>query len=111
MKAESNRFKSVMDVELMKINVRYFTTLRELAGTRDDGLELREGSILAELIEIVSVKYGNSAFAYLHVTESGKIDPSIKFLVNGVAAQNLRGLETELKDGDIVAIIPPIGGG
>lgn len=100
-----------MDVKLMKINVRYFTTLQELAGTRDDGLKMREGSSLAELIETVSVKYGVTAFAYLHVTESGKIDPSIKFLVNGVAAQNLRGLETQLKDGDIVAIIPPIGGG
>jgi molybdopterin synthase sulfur carrier subunit len=95
----------------MKINVRYFTTLRELTGTREDGLELMDGSNLAELIETVSVKYGTVAFMYLHVTESGKIDPSIKFLINGVAAQNLRGLETELKDGDVVAIIPPIGGG
>jgi len=95
----------------MKINVRYFTTLRELVGTREDGLKLMDGSSLAELIETVSVKYGTVAFTYLHVTESGIIDPSIKFLINGVAAQNLRGLETELKDGDIVAIIPPIGGG
>jgi molybdopterin synthase sulfur carrier subunit len=95
----------------MKINVIYFTTLRELAGTRDDGLELREGCSLAELIETVSEKHGEAAFAYLHVKESRKIDPSIKFLVNGIAAQKLRGLKTELKDGDVVAIIPPIGGG
>ena len=71
-----------MEVELLKVKVKYFTTLRELAGTRDDGLELREGSSLAELIETVSVKYGVTASTYLHVTESGKIDPSIKFLVN-----------------------------
>jgi len=95
----------------MKINVRYFTTLRELVGKREDKLELMEGSNLAELLETVSVKYGTVAFTYLHVMESGIIDPSIKFLINGVGAQSLRGLETELKDGDMVAIIPPIGGG
>jgi molybdopterin synthase sulfur carrier subunit len=95
----------------MRINVRYFTTLQELAGTRDGGVELGEGSRLTELIETVSLKYGNAALTYLYAMESGTIDPSIKFLINGVAAKNLRGLETELKDGDVVAIIPPIGGG
>lgn len=110
-KAESNRFKSVLDVKIMNIKVRYFTTLRELVGTREDGLELMDGSNLAELLETISIKYGTTAFTYLHVTESGIIDPSIKFLINGVGAQSLRGLETELKDGDVVAIIPPIGGG
>lgn len=93
------------------IKVRYFTTLRELAGTKEEELEVKGGSSLAELVEKVSLKYGEEAFDYLHVKKSGKIDPSIHFLVNGVPAHNLHGFETELKEGDVVAIIPPIGGG
>jgi len=91
--------------------VKYFTTLRELAGTREEEFEVNEGSSLAELLERVILNYGEAAYNYMHVKKSGKIDPSIQFLVNGVSTHNLHDLETELKDGDIVAIIPPIGGG
>jgi molybdopterin converting factor small subunit len=75
----------------MRINVRYFTTLQELAGTRDGGVELGEGSRLTELIETVSLKYGNAALTYLYAMESGTIDPSIKFLINGTQGWRCRG--------------------
>ncbi len=95
----------------MKVKVRYFTTLRELAGTREEELEMKGGSILAELIEKVALKYGEEAVNYLHVRTTGKIDPSIQFLINGVSTRDLYGLKTELKEGDVVAIIPSVGGG
>lgn len=95
----------------MKIKVRYFTTLRELAGTKEEELEMGDRGSLAKLIEKVSLKYGEEAFEYLHDKTTGKIDPSIKFLVNGVDVRRLRGFETRLKDRDVVAVIPPIGGG
>lgn len=95
----------------MKVKVRYFTTLRELAGAREEELEMKGGSILAELIEKVALKYGEEAFDYLHVRTTGKIDPSIQFLINGVNARNLHGIKTKLKEEDVVAIIPPVGGG
>lgn len=95
----------------MKIKVRYFTTLCELARTREEEFQINEGSNLVNFLEKVSIKYGKEAFNYLHVKKSGKIDPSIQFLVNGVSLHNLHGFETELKEGDIIAIIPPIGGG
>jgi molybdopterin synthase sulfur carrier subunit len=95
----------------MKVRVKYFTTLRELAGTKEDELDLKDGCRLLELIETVAVRYGDEAFAYLHVADDGRIDPSLKFLVNGVDAHRLAGFETALKAGDVVAIIPPVGGG
>jgi molybdopterin synthase sulfur carrier subunit len=95
----------------MKVRVKYFTTLRELAGTKEDELDLKDGCRLLALIETVALRYGDEAFAYLHVADGGRIDPSIKFLVNGVDAQRLAGFETALKAGDVVAIIPPVGGG
>ena len=95
----------------MKIRVRYFTTLQELARTREEELEVEEGINLAKLIEKISSKYGQEAFNYLHDKTTGKIDPTLKFLVNGVDLRRLQGFETRLKEGDIIAIIPAIGGG
>lgn len=95
----------------MRVKVKYFTTLRELAGTTEEELQMEGGSILAELIEKVTLKYGEKAFDYLHVRITGKVDPSIQFLINGVNARNLHGFKTELKEEDVVAIIPPVGGG
>jgi molybdopterin converting factor small subunit len=45
------------------------------------------------------------------IKKSGAIDLSIQFLVNGVSIRNLQGIRTKLKDGNVVAIVPPIGGG
>ena len=73
-------------------------------------MELEDGASLAKLVEKVASKYGKAARDYLY-HDSCEIDPSIYFLVNGKDAKALSERETRLKDGDIVAIIPPIGGG
>ena len=95
----------------MKVKVRYFTILRELVGAREEELELKRGSILLELVEKVAYKYGEDAWDYLHVRTTGGLDPTIQFLINGVNARSFDGFKTKLKENDVVAIIPPVGGG
>jgi len=93
----------------MKVKVRYFTTLRELAGSAEEEIELEVDASLARLIARVAIAHGNAARDYLY--HDDKADPSIYFLVNGKSAKVLSGLDTRLEEGDTVAIIPPIGGG
>jgi MoaD family protein len=94
---------------MVNVKVRYFTTLRELAGVPEETIHLREGAVLADLIKKIASKYGKEAREYLY--SKGRIDPSIYFLINGEDSRVLSGLKTRLREGDIVAIIPPIGGG
>ena len=90
----------------MNVKVRYFTTMRELAGTKEDDLELVDGSGLQDVLEKISSLYGQEALEYLYVNGQ-ELDPSIKFLINGSTAQK----GDVVKEGDVIAIIPPIGGG
>ena len=93
----------------MRVKVRYFTTLRELAGSAEEEIELEFDPSLARLIARVAITHGKAARDYLY--HDDKVDPSIYFLVNGKSAKVLSGLDTKLEEGDTVAIIPPIGGG
>ncbi len=85
--------------------------MRELARASEEDIDMKDGSTLANLIEKIALKYGEEAFNYLYDKKSGRIDPSIQFLVNGTGIRNLQGTMTKLQNKDVVAIIPPIGGG
>lgn len=94
----------------MRVKVKYFTTLRELAESAEEEIEIEDGGTLGDLIEEVTSKFGKKARNLLRLYHK-EVDPSIYFLINGANARTLYGVNTKLKDGDIVAIIPPIGGG
>lgn len=94
----------------LRVKVRYFTTLHELAGVPEEEMSVEDGTTLADLIERIVIEYGEEAQSYLYHKEK-TIDPSIHLLINGKDSKTLLGVKTELRDGDVVAIIPPIGGG
>ena len=96
----------------MKVKARYFTTLRGLAQRAEEEIEFEDNITLADPIEKIALKYGCEARQYLYSDEKRrKVDSSVRFLINGRDARMLRGLETKLENVDIMAIIPPIGGG
>ena len=82
-----------------------------MAGVREEELNLKDGSVLIDLIEKVALKYGEGASNYLFKKSTKKIDPAIQFLINGINVQKIHFQNTKLKEGDVIAIIPPIGGG
>lgn len=81
------------------ITVRFFAMLRDRAGTECMELDLRGPVRLSELRDIITHKIPSLS----EVLES----PSILVSVN----QEFATPDTEVKDGDEVAFLPPFSGG
>ena len=94
----------------MEVEVRYYAMLREAAGKRREEVVLPEGSSFGDLMGIVVEKYGPVFRTYVFDDEGRERD-YLSFMVNGVSVHSREGFDTPLADGDVVAVLPPIGGG
>jgi len=94
----------------MRVSVRLFTTLRELVGKRRVELQLPNGATVQTLLDRLSELYGHSFTSYIY-DEEGKLRNYLQLLLNGENIRNLGGLQTRLKEGDTLIILPPAGGG
>jgi sulfur-carrier protein len=97
----------------VEVKVRFFTSLREIVNKREQILTFTEGEkITVDLVlKTLSQKYGKTFTEYVYNDKTGQPKNFLQFLINGNSTSTLNGLETELKDGDVLAILPPVGGG
>ena len=97
----------------MQVKVRFFTSLREIVDKREETLTFHEeekvtvGLVLKTLAE----KYGTRFTDYVYNGKTQQPKGFLQFLVNGNSTSTQNGLETELENGDVLAILPPVGGG
>ena len=92
------------------VEVRFFTTLRDLMQTKRDEVTVSSATTVEDLVALLSKKYGRGFREYVY-DASGKLKPHFKYLVNGRSITSLKGVKTRLTNEDTVAIIPPVGGG
>jgi len=99
--------------KIVEVKVRFFTNLREIVNKREETLSFADGErVTVDLVlKTLSNKYGNPFTEYVYNGETGQPKNFLQFLVNGTSTSTLNGLETELKAGDVLAVLPPVGGG
>jgi MoaD family protein len=97
----------------LQVQVRFFTTLREITGRREETLKFRddENATIKSALNRLAKRYGKSFVDYVCDQKTGEVKSFLQFLVNGRSTSTSGGLDSELADGDVLAIIPPVGGG
>ena len=99
--------------KMLQIKVRFFTNLREIVNKREETLTFANSDNVTvdSVLKTLSQKYGAPFTDYVYEGKTGQPKGFLQFLVNGNSTSTLNGLKTELKDGDVLAILPPVGGG
>ncbi len=102
-----------------RVRVRYFAGLRELVGVREEELLVEDGTTLAELLlKRLPEEHPDVAEellkAFSEPGEDGRpvLGGRYLILVNGCFYARLPGgADYVLRDGDVITIFPPLGGG
>ena len=93
----------------MKVRVRLYGMAYDEVGTRELSVEVVEGSTVNELLSILVERY--PSLTRLVFDDEGVFREYLEVAVNKTDIVGLDGLMTVLNEGDIVLIMPPIGGG
>ena len=91
----------------IQISLKVFGGLRGTLGASDRRIAVPQGSCLRDLISQLAAQ--NAVFA--DRLEIGLAKGYLNVLVNGRNVRFLNHMDTLLEDNDVVAILPPVGGG
>ncbi len=91
----------------MKLKVKLFANFREV--TRNKEVEVvPKGDKVADVISTLIHDYPKLEPLMLNGTE---VKPYVNILLNGKSVRDNGGLEASVKEGDEVAVFPPVSGG
>lgn len=96
----------------LKISVEYLGHIKNLIGNRrEEEIEIRDGSTMADLLTMLSEKYGSSFTKAVYEPSGSDMKSNFIATVNGYLLNQLKGIYTKLKDGDRVTLMPIVSGG
>ena len=90
------------------IKIIFFGPLEKWAGKRSYSAE---GNDIGDFFKNLEYKIGKSLTNHLTHKETGFVKSHFHILLNGFDTDSETCLKTPLKDGDVITVVPPIGGG
>ncbi len=95
---------------MVKITVKYFALVRDVTKRKEDVLEVGDNVTIHKVIARLCGIHGEP-FEKSFCTTDGYLQEGLILLLNGEAVTRDYFKSLTVKDGDVIAIMPPVGGG
>lgn len=95
----------------MIVKVHYISLVKSFTKTSQDEFDLKEGSPLVDLLDKIANKYGKQFSNEVYDPSKKEIKSTFVAMVNGVLMDQLKGIKTQLKDGDNIILMSLMTGG
>ena len=95
----------------MKVTLHTILGIKDVIGQRLTEIELPQGSTIESCLVYLKERWGDELSTRLFHPDSVEVLPYVRIMVNGQTIEFLQGMETPLKEGDEVLILPPASGG
>lgn len=93
---------------MVTVTVKFFATVREALGTRSVQVD---ASTVREVLDRLIERFGKDFSETVIDQETGDLKRFFSCMVNGRRIELLDRYDTKLKEGDSMALFPPVGGG
>jgi len=96
----------------LKVKVEFLGHVKNVIGSdREEEVEISEGASIADLLMMLSEKYGEPFKKAVYEKSGADVKSNYIITVNGYLLNQLNGVETKLKHGDHVILLPIVSGG
>ena len=95
----------------LQVKVKYLAVAREIAGAREEVIEISNPSTIMDLLVLLVQKHGQKMREYLFDQKTGEPRPHLQFFLNDKSIHLISGLKTALANDATLAIVPPVSGG
>ena len=102
----------VLETQVLRITVDYLGHIKQSLGIpQTETVELKDSALVCDLLSMLAEKHGEPFRKAVYEPKGLDLKPYYIASVNGLLLNQLKGLETKLKDGDRVVLMPVVTGG
>lgn len=96
----------------MRVKVEYLGHIKKLTNnTRQEEIDVKSPAAVTDVLMILTEKYGAPFKKAIYEPKASDVKSNYIITVNGYLLNQLNGVQTKLKDGDHVILLPIVSGG
>jgi molybdopterin synthase sulfur carrier subunit len=101
-----------LGIQALKVTVEYLGYIKQTLGVEQgEHVELKDDALIRDLLLLLAEKHGEPFQKAVYEPKGVDLKPHYILSVNGLLLNQLNGIETKLKDGDHVVLMPVVTGG